>query len=92
MSKKYKEIDGYKRFFEYFFDDNKNDNLIEEIWKFTKNNMYMIDEEKDEAWKSLNSRIDDRLNKSEKYIQDKKLLKYMLGLLEIKGKKIRKLF
>ena len=88
MSKKYKEIDGYKRFFEYFFDDNKNDNLIEEIWKFTKNNMYMIDEEKDEAWKSLNSRIDDRLNT----YKIKKLLKYMLGLLEIKGKKIRKLF
>ena len=83
MSKKYKEIDGYKRFFEYFFDDNKNDNLIEEIWKFTKNNMYMIDdkEKKVEAWKSLNFRIDKRLKKSEK-----------LELLEIKGKKIRKIF
>lgn len=86
MSKKYKEIDGYKRFFEYFFDDNKNDNLIEEIWKFTKNNMYMIDEEKDKAWKSLNSRIDDRLNKSEKYIQDKKIAKVYVRTFGDKGK------
>lgn len=88
MSKKYKEIDGYKRFFEYFFDDNKNDNLIEEIWKFTKNNMYMIDDKKKkvEAWESLNFRIDKRLKKSEKYIKDNNISKVYVRTFGDKGK------
>ena len=88
MSKKYKEIDGYKRFFEYFFDDNKNDNLIEEIWKFTKNNMYMIDHKKKkvEAWESLNFRIDKRLKKSEKYIKDNNISKVYVRTFGDKGK------
>lgn len=72
MKEKYQKIDGYTEFFSFFFGENNKEEISKKLWAFAENSMYMIDEKKDEAWKSLNSRIDDRLNKSEKYIQDKK--------------------
>ena len=85
MKEKYQKIDGYTEFFSFFFGENNKEEISKKLWAFAKKSMYMIDEEKDEAWKSLNSRIDDRLNKSEKYIQDKKITKVYVRTFGDKG-------
>lgn len=85
MKEKYQKIDGYTEFFSFFFGENNKEEISKKLWAFAENSMYMIDEKKDEAWKSLNSRIDDRLNKSEKYIQDKKIAKVYVRTFGDKG-------
>ena len=85
MKEKYQKIDGYTEFFSFFFGENNKEEISKKLWAFAENSMYMIDEKKDEAWKSLYSRIDDRLNKSEKYIQDKKIAKVYVRTFGDKG-------
>ena len=91
MQGKYRKIDGYTEFFSFFFNENNKEKISEKLWVFEKNNMYMIDEQKDDAWESLNFRISARVKKSEKYIKQKKIAKVYVRTFGDKGKSETKL-
>lgn len=85
VEEEYRKIDGYTEFFSFFFNENKKEEISEKLWAFARKNMYMIDEQKDEAWKSLNSRIDARLDKSEVYIKKNENTKVYVRTFGNKG-------